>query len=55
MAGVAQTLTPPTIAALAIDLAVFDLDRTLVRGSSLARLAAIDGRGPPRSPQPHPV
>jgi HAD superfamily hydrolase (TIGR01490 family) len=39
MAAATDTPLPPTAAAVATDLAVFDLDRTLVRGSSLARLA----------------
>lgn len=39
MAGAAQLALPPSDAMVATDLAVFDLDRTLVRGSSLARLA----------------
>lgn len=39
MAVVAHASIPPTSAAPATTLAVFDLDRTLVRGSSLARLA----------------
>lgn len=39
MAGGVHTLSPPTGAALATGLAIFDLDRTLVPGSSLARLA----------------
>ena len=39
MAGAVDTSPPPTQAAPATALAVFDLDRTLVRGSSLARLA----------------
>lgn len=39
MAGVVRASPPPTGAALATGLAVFDLDRTLVAGSCLARLA----------------
>ena len=39
MASAVQTPLPPPCAALATDMAVFDLDRTLVRGSSLARFA----------------
>ncbi len=39
MVGSVQASPPPPGAALATGLAVFDLDRTLVRGSSLARLA----------------
>jgi HAD superfamily hydrolase (TIGR01490 family) len=39
MDGALQTPPRHTVTAVATDLAVFDLDRTLVRGSSLARLA----------------
>jgi HAD superfamily hydrolase (TIGR01490 family) len=39
MVSVVSASSPPTGTALAAGLAIFDLDRTLVQGSSLARLA----------------